>query len=161
MCADDVSELTSTDPAMYTRWLIACRALQANPANNGKKQCFPQHRASFHNFLAVNTEHFIKLPNALFPLAWRGFWLRQMPIQTTRDLNAFVRNISGLDISRRISFSEYAHSEQARAIRHVRAVFVGMSPSDALFHLNKAVSVYAGEQRRKAKVSLVAQGEIS
>jgi hypothetical protein len=36
MCADDISELTSTDPAMYTRWLIACRALQANPADNGK-----------------------------------------------------------------------------------------------------------------------------
>jgi hypothetical protein len=156
MCADNVSELTSTDPAMYTRWLIACRALQANPAGNGKKQCFPQHRASFPNFLTVNTEHFIKLPRALFPLAWRGFWVRQMPIQTTRDLNAFVRHISWLDVSRRISFSEYGHSDQARAISHVRAVFVVMSPSDALFHFNKAVSVYAGEQRRKAKVVIAA-----
>jgi hypothetical protein len=77
-----------------------------------------------------------------------------MSVQTTRELNRFIRQTSGLDLSLRLSFAAYPDAEQARAIRRVRTLFRGMGGGGALYHLHKAITVYGGEQRRRAKVSL-------
>jgi hypothetical protein len=74
-----------------------------------------------------------------------------MPLQITRELNGFIRNISGLNLGVRCSFAAYQRGERERAIRRLQTIFILITRDDALYHLEKAITVYAGEQRRRAK----------
>jgi hypothetical protein len=74
-----------------------------------------------------------------------------MATALTRDLNRFLRTICRLDLTQQIEFAYYSRSEQSHAIAHVYTVLISMSRSDAMHHLYKAATVYAGEKRRLTK----------
>jgi hypothetical protein len=147
----ETSILAGTDPESYTRWLSAGRAVYPNPPTTGKVSLalFP-HAQSF-NRRPVNLDHSLVLPTCLVPLAWRDVWERQMATALTRDLNRFLRTICRLDLTQQIAFAYYSRSEQSHAIAHMCTVLISMSRSDAMHHLCKAVTVYAGEKRRLTK----------
>jgi hypothetical protein len=113
----DISQFAANDTKTYTRWLLACRALHTNPTEAGERtlpSIYP--RKNYVNHSVVNTTRFLNLLDSLLPLAWRIHWDRQMPLQTTRVLNCFIREIAGLDLSLRISFAQYPRVDQRRAI---------------------------------------------
>jgi hypothetical protein len=56
-----------------------------------------------------------------------------------------------LDLSLHQGFHKYSPQEQIRAVLHVVATFPAMSKDDARFHINKAITIYAGEMRHRHK----------
>jgi hypothetical protein len=75
-------------------------------------------------------------------------------VEETRILNCEIRKIArraGLDLSLHQGFHKYSPQEQIRAVLHVVATFPPMSKDDARFHINKAITIYAGEMRRRHK----------
>jgi hypothetical protein len=75
-------------------------------------------------------------------------------VQETRGLNAYIRTIAksaGADLDRALGFQTYPNALQTRILDALMDSFPAMSHQDARFHASKAISVYAGETRRKRK----------
>jgi hypothetical protein len=81
-------------------------------------------------------------------------WNRNLSLAETRELNRQIRELAaaaGLDLNREQGFHSYGPDLQTRVISCVLSHFPGMSQADARHHVTKAISVYAGEQRRRHK----------
>jgi hypothetical protein len=75
-------------------------------------------------------------------------------LQERRALNAYIRTIgksSGADLDLALGFHAYPTAVQTRILDALMDSFPAMSHQDARFHASKAISVYAGETRRKRK----------
>jgi hypothetical protein len=84
-------------------------------------------------------------------------WNRNLSLAETRELNRQIRELAaaaGLDLNREQGFHSYGPDLQARVISSVLLHFPGMSQADARHHVTKAISVYAGEQRRRRKMRI-------
>jgi hypothetical protein len=80
-------------------------------------------------------------------------------VEETSILNCEIRKIAtraGLDLSLHQGFHKDSSQEQIRTVLQVVATFHAMSKDDARFHINKAITIYAGEMRRRKKLKNMA-----
>jgi hypothetical protein len=81
-------------------------------------------------------------------------WDRDLGTSQIRQLNRDIRQLAssaGLDLSKEQGFHKYSPDVPSGVVASVLSKYPAMSPDDARYHINKAISVYAGEIRRRRK----------